>query len=187
MNLRNILLGAISVAAVAAMADSAAAQSTGTSATATAPAAAKIIQPLTMTAVSNTALNFGTVTLGTTASTVTLTAASTTTRGKTGDIVLVTSGAQSSAPSAAQFTAAGEPSAAITVTAADVTLTSGSNHLTVNPAFAGGSNASGTTTYVTALDNTGSLALPVGGTLNLPANMVAGAYSGTLSVTVTYN
>ena len=78
------------------------------------------------------------------------------------------------------FTITAEPSTALTISAANTTLSDGASHTmaldtyTFNP-------TSGSST-----DGTGNMTLNVGATLTVAANQVSGAYTGTYTLTVVY-
>lgn len=154
------------------------------SASATGTANAKIIVPVTITpstSVVNAAagvLNFGTIVPSASAGTVSVNVANnlTITRSNTGGATPVTS----SVFTGAGWTLGGDPNASINVTLpASATLTSGANNMTVNGFHHG-------PTSVT-LNGSGAADLVVGGTLNVGANQAAGSYTGTFTVTVSYN
>jgi spore coat protein U-like protein len=97
-----------------------------------------------------------------------------------GGVVLI----PSSQGTAAQFTVSGDPNATYTIQLPGndvVSLTESGNGMFVNnftstPSGAGGQLGAG-----------GSQALSVGGTLNVGSDQAPGSYSGTFSVTVSYN
>lgn len=142
---------------------------------ATSTAAAVIIAPLTIT--NTVGLHFGTVMRGTTAGTVELTTAGV--RTPTGGVTL-----SPAVPTltVASFTITGEPNRAYTITlpAADVTITDGTNNMIVNTFVS--NPAAGT--YTPAV---GSTTLLVGATLNVLANQPSGTYNGSFDVSVNYN
>ncbi len=162
------------VAALAATSDSTTGALTGT-----------IIRPILVTA--NQAMQFGTVVRpGSGSGTVTLSNAGALTVTGTGAIAL-----PSSAPRAAMFTVAGEGGQSFTLTInSTVTLT--------NTAPSGGTllvsttNDAACTTLCTlsgAVGNTvsGTLIFHVGGSFPISSVTKSGAYSGTISVVVSYN
>lgn len=105
---------------------------------------------------------------------------STTGKRSGGGVVLI----PSSLGTAAQFTVSGDPNATYTIQLPVndvVSLTGPGNGMFVNtftstPSGAGGNLGAG-----------GSQALSVGGTLNVGSGQTPGSYSGTFSVTVSYN
>lgn len=143
--------------------------------TASASASAVIIAPLSI--VQTADLHFGVIWRGTTSGVVTVTPANV--RSATGGVTL-----SGLAPTntVASFTISGEPTRAITITlpATDVTITDGTNNMTVNnfqstPAAGAYTLAGATTT------------LNVGADLNVGANQASGTYTGTFNVSVNYN
>lgn len=107
----------------------------------------------------------------------------------TGTVTVDTTGARTAAGgaalgatagSAAQFTVNGEPNATyvLTLPAAPVTMTSGANSMTIDTFSDDG-------TYT--LDGTGAETVNVGATLNVGAGQAAGIYTGSVTVTATYN
>ncbi len=133
----------------------------------------KIVPVMTITAVNP--LEFGSVaTVGSSAGTVVLTAAASTTATPT-NVTLLSTGATRSAGS---FTINGESGSTYTLSAlpASITLTSGANTMTVN-----GLTSSANRTLTAGTDT-----LFIGGTLNVTANQTPGSYTGTYPVTVNY-
>lgn len=140
-----------------------------TAATATGNASANVLTPIAIA--QGTALNFGTF-AGNGAGTVVMTAAGV--RSATGS-VLLTSGVT---PSAASFTVTGTGSATFGVTyPASFNVTNGT----------GGTMPVTVTGAATGTLVSGTVALPVGGTITVAANQAAGAYTGTYTMTVEYN
>lgn len=144
-------------------------------ATATATTTAVLVTPISIA--KTTDMDFGTVAASTLLGTVVLDTANT--RSITGGASL-----HGGTPTAAVFTVTGEPGTgfAITIPSTDITLTDASlNTLVVNSLVTLGASS--------ILDGTGSKAIKVGATLNLPANAVAGTYTNAsdLFVTVNYN
>jgi hypothetical protein len=140
------------------------------------PAGATIAAAIT---ISHTAhLHFGQIVAGTGAGTVVQSAAASPTRTATDCTLGNTTGM-----SPATFTVGGEPNATYAITLPDnstVTLTGPGDPMAVTD-FASSPSGTGT------LSGGGSETLYVGGTLNVGAAQVAGAYTGTFDVTVTYN
>ncbi len=141
-------------------------------ATGTAQAAANIVTPISIT--KNVDLNFGNIAAASTAFTVELDESGTrTSNGGTGTLPSVTG-----TVTAAEFTASGLTGATYAVTLpSSITITDGTNNMTVDDF---NSNATLTLTG-------GSETFNVGATLNVGANQVAGAYTGTFNVVVNYN
>lgn len=168
--LRNIILGAASLAALAA-ATSASAQST---ATATGTASVTIIAPITLSKVTD--MDFGKVVPnGTSAGTVALSAAASTTPTASGVTLLTSS------KSAAKFTVGGTvgQTYALTLPASAVNL--GFTGLDVDT-FTSATAGSGTISATAASND-----IYVGATLHVPATVTAGTYSGAFNVSVNYN
>ena len=143
--------------------------------TASATASAVIIAPLSIAKTVD--LHFGTAWRGATAGTVVLTPAGA--RSATGGVTL---SALAPAATVASFTISGEPTRAITITlpSEDVTITDGTNNMTVNTFV--GNPAGGAYTLIGA-----TTTLLVGATLNVAANQASGSYSGSFNVSVNYN
>jgi Domain of unknown function (DUF4402) len=103
------------------------------------------------------------------------------------------------APSIAGFTVTGEPQLAYTISYPSTTsVTSGSNSMsvtdfapvpeTVNGLPPSGSlSGFGSTTSTAACGDNGEDAWVIGGTLNVAKNQPSGNYTGTFTVTITYN
>ncbi len=97
-----------------------------------------------------------------------------------GGVVLI----RSSQGTAAQFTVSGDPNAAYTIQLPDndfVSLTGPGTDMFINNFVSTPSDVEG------KLGAGGSQALSVGGTLNVGSGQAPGSYSGTFSVTVSYN
>lgn len=136
---------------------------------ATANAAANIIAPMTIT--KNVDLNFGNIASGSAAGTVVMS----TTGTRTPSNVILPSVAGT--VNAANFTVTGGLDAAYVITLpASVTITDGTNNMTIDNFTEDATNtlASGTETF------------GVGATLNIDANQASGLYQGTFTVTVDY-
>ena len=171
MNIKRFAVVTVAASLLAASSLSAA-QNTATT---TANAKANIISPISLTQVAGADLNFGDVVPGAAAGTVVVTPGAA--RTSTGGVALGSGGLVA----AAAFTVGGGNNATYAITLpVSAAITFGANTMTVNTF-----TSSPSTTGV--LSNTGSQALTVGGTLNVGINQVVGAYTGTFSVTVTYN
>jgi hypothetical protein len=137
-------------------------------ATATADARARILAPITVT--KNTDLDFGTIVVGTTAGTATVSTAG----ARTCTAALVCTGGT---VSAANFSVSGTSGAVVTVaTPASVSLASGANNM----------SASLTSSAATVTLTGGTGTFNVGGVLSVGASQAAGNYVGTFTVTVDY-
>lgn len=140
---------------------------------ATATATATLVTPI---AISKTVdMDFGTIAASATDGTVVL---------GTNDVISKTGGVSTpgGTPAAAQFTVTGEGTSTFSITLpTSITLTSGSNNLTVDN-FVSSPSATGTLA-------SGTATVKVGATLNVVANAPAGTYtnSSDLTVTVNYN
>jgi hypothetical protein len=142
---------------------------------ATASATATIIAPITIT--NTIAMNFGNVAVNNTAGTVVLTPAST--RTVTGGCTLP---AVTGTVTAASFaiTGLGTSTFSITLPAAPLTITDGTNNMTVGTWTS--------TPTATGVLSGGTATLLVGATLNVALSQPAGLYTGTpFTVTVNYN
>jgi hypothetical protein len=172
--LRNIILGAASLAALAA-ATSASAQST---ASATGTASVTIIAPITL---SNTAgLAFGKVVPSGTAGSVTIAAASDNSTPASSNVTLL-----SSAKNAAVFRVGGSAGQTYAITLpGTISDIGGITGLNLG-SFSSAAVSPGTlgTISATAANND----FYVGATLSVPATVAAGAYSTTFNVSVNYN
>ena len=169
MKIRSALIAAAAISAIAGPASAQALDS----AEGTADVKVKFLTPITITATSATALDFGTlVRSGTGAGSIVVTRAGA--RGTVTDLTAVTA----STVSAASFTVNGTPSETISVSAAVTGMPSG---VTVTPNFGDASQT---------LGSDGSLTLPVGGTLAVASgtanSAIAGSHTGTMTVTVAY-
>jgi hypothetical protein len=123
-------------------------------------------------------LHFGQIVAGTGAGTVVQTALASPGRTATGCTLGNTTGM-----TPATFSVGGEPNATYAITLpgdSDVTLTGPGDPMAIT-AFSSSPVTTGT------LNGSGAQTLYVGGTLNVGAAQVAGAYTGTFDVTVTYN
>lgn len=148
--------------------------SAANAATANADARANIIEDVTITNTSGTALDFGTIVADADGGSVTVSAAG----ARTACTGLVCVGGTD----AADFTMSGINDASVNVTVpASVTLT--------NTAGTGGETMSAalSATAPTALSSTGTAAFSVGGVLTVGANQVNGLYEGSFEVTAVYN
>jgi hypothetical protein len=148
-------------------------------ATASATASATIITPITITKTVD--LDFGNVAVSATSGTVTMAPAGT--RTPNGGVTLP---AVAGTPAAAAFDVTGEASYtyAITLPSAPLTITSGSNTMTVDQ-FTSNPSATGTLSAGTP----GTETINVGATLNVGASQAAGVYISLtpFDVTVNYN
>lgn len=134
-------------------------------------ATAEVVSPLTLTHTVGASLNFGTLTAGDNGGTVVVTRAGNGTA--SGDVTLM----PGSVEAADAFTVAGDASRSFSITTTDSTVDDGTNSM----AFTTDARANHT------LDASGVASFTVGGTLNVGVGQAAGVYSGTYSVTVTYN
>jgi hypothetical protein len=144
-------------------------------------AAAKIVTPLSITETSS--LHFGTMAV---------------LAGTPGTCVLSTQGARTQtggvnlsiqAPSAsnAAYNVAGAVNTTYAITLpATITVTSGTESMTINSILARTVSA-GVDGLTGTLSASGSDSFTVGGTLNVSAGQVTGVYNGTFDVTVAYN
>jgi hypothetical protein len=161
---------------VALLATSTVAMAQTSTATVTANAGARVIAAIGLAKTAD--LNFGSVIASATlAGTVVQTAVASPVR--TGTNVTLGS---ATAVSPATFSVTGEGSAtyAITLPSTPVTISAGINDMTIT-AFTSSPSGTGT------LSAGGTQTLYVGGTLHIGQSQVAGAYTGTFDVTVTYN
>lgn len=146
--------------------------------TANATATATIISPLSITHVAgtDTELAFGNIIANAAAGTATVIPA-----GTISYSIVSAPAAIPGAHTAATFTVGGAIGATYTIVlpTTDVTISDGTNSMTVNNFQ---STPSGTSTLATATE-----VLRVGGRLNVGASQAAGDYTGTFSVTVNYN
>lgn len=169
---------AVAALLLVATAGAAHAQST---ASATGSGSITIIRPLTLT--KNADLRFGTVVRPASgAGTAVVSAAGA--RNVTGGVVGLTSG---DTPQAAQFTVDGEGGQSISISVpATFTIANGSDTLTVTTA----NNISGSAaaqTLSNALGSAGSLSFRVGGSVPVASTAPTGLYTGTFTVTASYN
>ena len=138
------------------------------SATATGTANARVVTPIAVAA--TTPLQFGSFASSGVAGTINQVGA------VTGGVVAVNGGV---ARTAGVFTVSGEASASYTFTLpANVTLSNGSNNMTATLSYSSGTGARTLTA--------GSDTITVNGVLTVATNQVAGAYTGTYSVTAVY-
>ncbi|MBU6268418.1 MAG: DUF4402 domain-containing protein [Sphingomonadales bacterium] len=147
------------------------AASGGTSAQA-GTAAAAVVAPIVLTHTAGTALSFGKFTAGTLGGTVVVSAAGA--GSVTSDVAFV----PGSAVTADSFTVTGDANRSVSVAATGSSVSNGAQVVT----FTATPSASAVT-----LGATGTAAIKVGGTLTVPGNLATGTYSGTYSVTITYN
>lgn len=115
-------------------------------------------------------MNFGTISSGTTAGTVTLSPA--------GVRTSTLSYYGTSRPGI--FTITGEPSTPLTISFTNGTLSNGANTMALSNFTTSTTPASSTT------DSSGSLTLNVGADLAVAANQASGNYTGTYNVTISY-
>ena len=135
----------------------------------------KIVRPLTVT--KNTDMAFGTIIKG--AGTVALTAADSTVRSVTGDLGVVGLG-----QTAAKFTLNGEGGQTVSVTVpTEFNMTSGANSLTVTTS----KNIGATVNLSNALGAGGTSVFYVGGSIPITADTVSAIYTGSFTVTASYN
>lgn len=139
---------------------------------ATAEASATIIQPISISKVTD--MNFGNIAAGTGGTVVLATDG---TRTQTGGITLPVS---AGTVAAAGFTVSGDVDRTFSITLpSSITLTNGTDNLTVND-FTSTPSTTGTLTEGTAT-------VSVGATLTVPASAPAGVYTNTTDLTVTVN
>ena len=141
----------------------------GNTSTATGSASAIVVAPLTLTHTAGAALNFGKFTTG--AGTVVITP--TGGQSATGGVNIVTGGS----PAADAFTVAGDSTRTFTIATTNSTVANGATTMafTTTPSAATGTLVAGAASFT------------VGGTLTAVGTEGAGTYTGTYSVTVTYN
>ncbi|WP_298195594.1 DUF4402 domain-containing protein [Novosphingobium sp.] len=168
--MRNSLWFGIALAALTA---SPALAAGGNTATATGTATATVVAPLQITHTSGAALSFGMFTAGN-GGTVSVSQAGA--ASVTGDIGLVTGGTVS----ADSFTISGGPSRTFTISTSTGNTVAVGGASRANMPLAVSAPTSGT------LSSAGTFALKVGGTLTVAASQPAGSYTGTYTVTVTY-
>lgn len=110
----------------------------------------------------------------------------------------LTAGASTGSSTVGQLTVTGAPGEAVTISAPsslNLTQSSGTSLIVFTPSFAESASASSGYSAGTAFTFTGSQGgtsaathyVRVGGTLNISGATASGAYSGTLTVTVTYD
>ncbi|MFC3099897.1 DUF4402 domain-containing protein [Altererythrobacter lauratis] len=162
---------AIVAAASAAVLSVPALAAPGNQSTADGAATAEVVAPLTLTHVAGATLNFGTFVPGTVGGSVTVSRAGNGTAG--GDVTLM----PGSVEAADSFTVAGDAGRRFSIVTGAGTVTSGGNTMD----FTTDARANHT------LDSSGAASFTVGGTLTVGANQPAGVYTGSYSVTVTYN
>lgn len=180
--LRNILIGAGSAVILAGMATAASAQSTDSD---SATVSASIIQPIAIT--KNNDVNFGTVARPNTASTSTIeldpTASTSPVTVDGGTAIVQVQGSRG------QFTITGDGgrSYALTgsTTAFNLTRSGGTETISFTPAFAVDSGTVGG--LPGAAYSAATQLLYAGGEFDISNTTVPGAYSGTMTLTVTYN
>jgi Mat/Ecp fimbriae major subunit len=197
-NIRNLSLKLLVAAAAFGAASSAQAATTNI------PASATVVPPITVSQPSD--LRFGTIAPVATAGTIVLpvpatipataptTAAPiiTGTRTATGGVIMVGGGTCSATVlcgvGGLQIQGPNSGSFATVTLPATVTLTSGANTMTVGTLTRryGPTGVAGVTTGAGAFSATGAAVLLIGGTLAVGANQAAGAYTGTMAVTVDY-
>lgn len=165
--MKKILLVAASLAVLSTPALAA----PGNTDTDTGAATAEVVSPLTLTHDVGAALDFGTFSSGTTGGSVTVTRAGNGTAG--GDVTLM----PGSVEAADAFTVAGDPGRRFGIVTTDSTVDFGLESM----AFTTDARANHT------LDGAGAATFTVGGALTVGADQAPGVYSGTYSVTVTYN
>lgn len=171
------VLAAVAATAVALVATPALAQSAST----TGQGSITVLRPLTVT--KNADLQFGTVVRPSSgAGTAVVSAAGA--RSVTGGVIGLNSG---DTPQAAQFTVDGEGGQSISVTIpATFSIANGSDTLTVTTS----NNLTGSAaaqTLSNALGAAGSLVFKVGGSVPVASTTATGLYSGTFTVSATYN
>jgi hypothetical protein len=185
---RKILIGASSAAILAGLATAANAQSNTSSASAT--VSASIIQPISITKVSN--LSFGTIARPASGSS-TITLANNTGTNPvsvtSGTAAVVTQGTRG------EFTVTGDEGRQYVISgsgtsAFNLTHTNATDTISFTPTFsangAGLSGLTGTLSGVLGDFGEGSQSLYAGGSFSVTNTTVTGAYSGTMNLTVTY-
>jgi hypothetical protein len=144
---------------------------------------ADVAAPIKITLTTGTALDFGAFLPAATAGTLTVYTDGTRDPAPTGGVALVTSPTD-----AAEFLVEGAPDAGFSITVAASTLTGPGTAMTLAPKWDVTTGAAvGTNPASSTLSSTGAKTIYVGGTLSVGASQVAGAYSGTVDVTVEYN
>lgn len=124
----------------------------------------------TIAATETQTMNFGTISSGTTAGTVTLSPAG----------VRTSSLSYYGTSRPGIFTITGEPSTPLVISFANGTLSNGANTMTLSNFTTSTTPASSTT------DSSGNLTLNVGADLAVAANQASGNYTGTYAVTISY-
>jgi len=175
---RNLLTGAMSVAAVSAIATAACAQASDSQTT---TSTGTIFQPIVLT--KNSDLSFGTVVRPTSGSGTVTIAASNGARSLTGSGALITGGPNVAAARAA-YTVVGEGGQTFSISVpANMNMagpSSSSLAVTLTPTATTGALSN-------ALGASGTQTFGVGGSIPISNTTVSGAYSGTFNVTVAYN
>jgi hypothetical protein len=166
--MKKIVLGAALIALSAGAAQAA----TGSTATATGAASATVVAPLKITHTASAALNFGTFTAGT-GGTVVVTAAGA--GSVTGDVGTVNGNTNA----ADSFAVVGDGTRSFNITTSTGNQVSTGGATPSTMAFA-------VSTPASAALVAGAYTLNVGGTLTVASAQAAGAYTGSYTVTVTY-
>ena len=135
-------------------------------------AAAAVLTPVVLTHSTGSSLGFGKFTSGNNGGTVVITAAGAGTT--TADVAFV----PGSTVSADTFSVRGDTGRSIAVSTTGGAVGAGASFM----AFTTTPSASTVT-----LNSSGAATVTVGGTLTVPGNLAGGSYSGSYSVTVTYN
>ena len=143
----------------------------------TVSATATVASPLSITAA--TALGFGSFVADTAAGTGVIAPLSTGFRSKTGNISLLDSGA--GAPSTVSVSGAPNTTFSVNLPTSSVTLTGPSSSVMTMSSFTSSLGASKGT-----IGGGGTASFLVGATLNVGASQVAGSYTGSFSVSVSY-
>lgn len=179
MNIRNILIGAVSAAAVAAIAGSAAAQtSTGNSASADVTVNAKVIKALTISDLHN--LNFGTVISPADTSHDTVSIDASNDRGASTAILVSDA---NNTPQAGSFKINGDQHGTFSTA---VTPTADANY-TLTPVLTSSDCTMNTSSLPTGTGAADSCTIKVGGSLKIPVG-ASGTLSGSkVTIVVTYN
>ena len=145
--------------------------------TAAANASALMVAALNVTKVSGADMNFGTIYTPSAASTLVLTAAASATLTPSSGLQIVST----TGGTAAHFTVtSGAGSPHVSWTAGPLTLTSGSNSMTLNTLTCSNGAQGAAITLAS-----GSADVYIGGTLNIAANQATGTYTNTGGVVVT--
>lgn len=162
----------IIVAGAAAMFATPVLAAPGNSDEATGAATAEVVAPITITHDTDAVLNFGTFTAGTAVGSVTVDQAGV--ASDSGDAVLVST----STESADSFTVSGDADRGFDIVATGGTVTTAGG---ASMSFTTDAPASGT------IGTGGSVGFNVGGTLSVGISQAPGSYSGSYTVTATYN